>query len=107
MCVSIADRVCSIAERSIDDTYVSAYVIETAHVSLAHKGFASRLRRTRRDFERDVLQTAHNKYFVTMSRLMRPPYIDPDTGVAYDTDKGEYEGYLTKQSMWLRVSDNK
>eukprot|EP00970_Alexandrium_tamarense_P012120 scaffold2748_cov193-Alexandrium_tamarense.AAC.28 len=37
-----------------------------------------------------------------MSRLMRPPYIDPDTGVAYDTDKGEYEGYLTKQSMWLR-----
>lgn len=38
---------------------------------------------------------------------MRPPYIDPDTGVAYDTDKGEYEGYLTKQSMWLRVSDNK
>jgi hypothetical protein len=103
VCVSIADRVCSIAERSIDDTYVSAYVIETAHVSLAHKGFASRLRRTRRDFERDVLQTAHN----TMSRLMRPPYIDPDTGVAYDTDKGEYEGYLTKQSMWLRVSDNK
>jgi hypothetical protein len=38
-----------------------------------------------------------------MSRLMRPPYIDPTTGVAYDTDKGDYEGYLTKQSMWLRV----
>ena len=35
---------------------------------------------------------------------MRPPYIDPTTGVAYDTDKGDYEGYLTKQSMWLRVS---
>lgn len=39
-----------------------------------------------------------------MSRLMRPPYIDPTTGIAYDTDKGDYEGYLTKQSMWLRVS---
>lgn len=34
---------------------------------------------------------------------MRPPYIDPTTGIAYDTDKGDYEGYLTKQSMWLRV----
>lgn len=38
-----------------------------------------------------------------MSRLMRPPFIDPTTGVAYDTDKGDFEGYLTKQSMWLRV----
>ncbi|KAL7489191.1 hypothetical protein ACHAW6_014761 [Cyclotella cf. meneghiniana] len=37
-----------------------------------------------------------------MSRLMRPPFIDPTTGVAYDTDKGDFEGYLTKQSMWLR-----
>ncbi len=39
----------------------------------------------------------------TMSRLSRPPYIDAATGVAYDTDKAEFEGYLTKQSMWLRV----
>ncbi|KAL7470348.1 hypothetical protein ACHAXS_010568, partial [Conticribra weissflogii] len=38
----------------------------------------------------------------TMSRLSRPPYIDAATGVAYDTDKAEFEGYLTKQSMWLR-----
>mmetsp|Transcript_19663 Transcript_19663/g.41263 ORF Transcript_19663/g.41263 Transcript_19663/m.41263 type:complete len:105 (+) Transcript_19663:69-383(+) len=37
-----------------------------------------------------------------MSRLSRPPYIDAATGVAYDTDKAEFEGYLTKQSMWLR-----
>ena len=44
-----------------------------------------------------------NYHQLTMSRLMRPPYIDPVTGVAYDTDKGDYEGYLTKQSMWLRV----
>ena len=39
----------------------------------------------------------------TMSRLARPPYIDTTTGIAYDTDKAEFEGYLTKQSMWLRV----
>jgi len=38
-----------------------------------------------------------------MSRLARPPYIDTTTGIAYDTDKAEFEGYLTKQSMWLRV----
>mmetsp|Transcript_25421 Transcript_25421/g.36277 ORF Transcript_25421/g.36277 Transcript_25421/m.36277 type:complete len:168 (+) Transcript_25421:192-695(+) len=37
-----------------------------------------------------------------MSRLARPPYIDTTTGIAYDTDKAEFEGYLTKQSMWLR-----
>ena len=38
-----------------------------------------------------------------MNRLARPPYIDTTTGIAYDTDKAEFEGYLTKQSMWLRV----
>ena len=38
-----------------------------------------------------------------MSRLSRPPYFDPTTGVVYDADKAEFEGYLTKQSMWLRV----
>ena len=38
-----------------------------------------------------------------MSRLARPPFIDATTGIAYDTDKAEFEGYLTKQSMWLRV----
>ncbi|KAL7440948.1 hypothetical protein ACHAXH_005990, partial [Discostella pseudostelligera] len=40
----------------------------------------------------------------TMSggRLIRPPFIDPATGIAYDTSNSEFEGYLTKQSLWLR-----
>jgi len=37
-----------------------------------------------------------------MAGLTRPPFIDPATGVAYDTAHTEFEGYLTKQSMWLR-----
>mmetsp|Transcript_25006 Transcript_25006/g.45222 ORF Transcript_25006/g.45222 Transcript_25006/m.45222 type:complete len:166 (-) Transcript_25006:694-1191(-) len=37
-----------------------------------------------------------------MSRLTRPPFIDPTTGIAYDTANSEFEGYLAKQSMWLR-----
>jgi len=37
-----------------------------------------------------------------MNHLPRPPFIDPTTGVAYDTDRADFEGYLTKQSMWLR-----
>lgn len=37
-------------------------------------------------------------------RLLRPPFIDPATGIAYDTSNSEFEGYLTKQSLWLRVS---
>lgn len=36
-------------------------------------------------------------------RLIRPPFIDPATGIAYDTSNSEFEGYLTKQSLWLRV----
>ncbi|KAL9191497.1 hypothetical protein ACHAXT_001203 [Thalassiosira profunda] len=32
-------------------------------------------------------------------RLTRPPFIDPTTGIAYDTANSEFEGYLTKQSM--------
>ncbi|KAL3759406.1 hypothetical protein ACHAWU_000705 [Discostella pseudostelligera] len=35
-------------------------------------------------------------------RLIRPPFIDPATGIAYDTSNSEFEGYLTKQSLWLR-----
>jgi hypothetical protein len=35
--------------------------------------------------------------------MMRPPYIDPDTNIIYDIDNPEYEGWLTKQSMWLKV----
>ena len=36
------------------------------------------------------------------SRLPRPPYQDPQTNIMYDCDQAEYEGYLTKQSMWLK-----
>ena len=38
-------------------------------------------------------------------RLTRPPFIDPTTGIAYDCSNSEFEGHLTKQSMWLRVSE--
>lgn len=37
------------------------------------------------------------------SHLARPPYVDPTTNIIYDTDSPEYEGWLTKQSMWLKV----
>jgi len=36
-------------------------------------------------------------------RIMRPPFVDPQTNIIYDTDNAEYEGWLTKQSMWLKV----
>ena len=38
-------------------------------------------------------------------RLARPPYVDPNTNIIYDTDNPEYSGFLTKQSMWLKVGD--
>ena len=38
------------------------------------------------------------------SMMSRPPYVDPNTNIIYETDNAEYEGFLTKQSMWLRVS---
>jgi hypothetical protein len=38
------------------------------------------------------------------TQLARPPYVDPTTNIIYDTDNPEYQGYLTKQSMWLKVS---
>jgi hypothetical protein len=34
----------------------------------------------------------------------RPPYIDPTTNIAYDVDNPDYEGWLTKQSAWMKVS---
>jgi hypothetical protein len=37
------------------------------------------------------------------AHLARPPYVDPNTNIIYDTDRPEYEGWLTKQSMWLKV----
>jgi hypothetical protein len=36
-------------------------------------------------------------------RIVRPPYVDPQTTIIYDTDNAEYEGWLTKQSTWLKV----
>ena len=36
------------------------------------------------------------------SRLARPAFVDPTTNIMYDTDQAEYEGWLTKQSMWLK-----
>lgn len=35
--------------------------------------------------------------------LPRPPFVDPTTNIIYDTDHPDYEGWLTKQSMWLKV----
>mmetsp|Transcript_23079 Transcript_23079/g.54694 ORF Transcript_23079/g.54694 Transcript_23079/m.54694 type:complete len:160 (+) Transcript_23079:162-641(+) len=37
-----------------------------------------------------------------MSRLHRPPFVDATTNICYDTDNSDYEGWLTKQSMWLK-----
>jgi len=34
--------------------------------------------------------------------LARPPYVDPNTNIIYETDNPEYQGWLTKQSMWLK-----
>lgn len=37
---------------------------------------------------------------------MRPPYVDPNTNIIYDTDNAEYEGWLTKQSTWMKVGSD-
>lgn len=34
--------------------------------------------------------------------MSRPPYIDPTTQKSYDTNNPQSEGWLTKQSAWLR-----
>lgn len=34
--------------------------------------------------------------------MQRPPYVDPQTGKSYDTSSPKMEGWLTKQSMWLK-----
>ena len=49
--------------------------------------------------------TNHNSHTAHPARptLSRPPYIDSNTNIIYDTDQPEYEGFLTKQSMWLKV----
>ena len=35
---------------------------------------------------------------------MRPHYIDKETNIVYDTNNSDFEGWLTKQSMWLKAS---
>jgi hypothetical protein len=39
---------------------------------------------------------------VEQMALSRPPYLDPNTGKRYDTSSGSTEGWLTKQSEWLK-----
>ena len=34
--------------------------------------------------------------------MSRPAFIDPQTGATYDTNNANFEGYLTKQSEWLK-----
>jgi len=34
---------------------------------------------------------------------MRPPFVDTQTNIMYDVNDPEYEGWLTKQSTWLKV----
>lgn len=38
----------------------------------------------------------------TTASPSRPPYVDPETHVVYHCSNPEFEGYLTKQSMWLK-----
>ena len=35
---------------------------------------------------------------------IRAPYIDPETQIVYACNSPEVQGWLTKQSMWLKVS---
>lgn len=32
----------------------------------------------------------------------RPPYVDSTTGTVYDTNNASTEGWMTKQSCWLK-----
>lgn len=34
--------------------------------------------------------------------MSRRSYVDPNTGVKYDTSNPDYQGWLTKQSQWLK-----
>jgi len=47
--------------------------------------------------------TTQSNSLQARGRMMRPPFVDPATNIIYDTDNPEYEGWLTKQSMWLKV----
>jgi hypothetical protein len=52
---------------------------------------------------RSVTTTTSTAVVPSRQRLMRPPFVDPITNIIYDVDNPEYEGWLTKQSMWLKV----
>lgn len=34
--------------------------------------------------------------------MQRPEYIDSQSGQAFDTSNANFEGWLTKQSVWLK-----
>lgn len=42
-----------------------------------------------------------------MSRLARPHWVDPTSNIIYDTNNADFEGWLTKQSMWLKVNGSR
>jgi hypothetical protein len=44
----------------------------------------------------------HHTPSYTSAAPSRPPYIDPETQIVYHCSNPEFEGYLTKQSMWLK-----
>jgi len=35
-------------------------------------------------------------------QLMRPHFVCPQTNIVYDTNNSDFEGWLTKQSLWLK-----
>jgi hypothetical protein len=35
--------------------------------------------------------------------IRRPPFVDPTTNIVYDVNDPDYEGWLYKQSQWLKV----
>ena len=37
-----------------------------------------------------------------MASKFRPPYADPNNGKTYDTNNPSNEGWMTKQSSWLK-----
>ena len=39
----------------------------------------------------------------TTTAMRRPPYVDPATNIVYDVNDPDYEGWLFKQSQWLKV----
>jgi cytohesin len=56
-------------------------------------------------FQNPIGQTynqQHNNTSYTSATPTRPPYIDPETQIVYHCSNPEFEGYLTKQSMWLK-----